>query len=106
MNVRLKCNTIYYADYHNHYVQIHTQTGIIHSKMYFEAINEMLSQFPQFLQCNRHCIVNMDQIAKLEKLGFRLKNGECLALNTKADKELRQAYAEYIFDRMGENTLV
>lgn len=105
MDIKLKCNTILYVDYSNHYVQIHTKAGVVHSKMYFEAMSKLLAPFPQFLQCNRHCIVNMDQISGLEKLGFRLKNGECIAINTKSEKELRQTYANYIFERLGENEL-
>ena len=75
MHVRVMCREILYADYHNHYVQIHTDSDIIRSKMYFDELETMLKD-PRFLYCNRNCMVNMDRIKGVEKLGFLMENGE------------------------------
>lgn len=99
MHVRVMCREILYADYHNHYVQIHTDSDIIRSKMYFDELETMLKD-PRFLYCNRNCMVNMDRIKGVEKLGFLMENGEYVPIKKADHRAIQQAYADYVFKKM------
>lgn len=100
LNLKVMCRDIIYADYGNHYVQIHTDNEILRSKMYFDELTELLKPYPQFLYCNRNCVVNMDKIVGMDKLGFQMENGECLPVKATSNKNLRQIYADYIFEKL------
>jgi two-component system LytT family response regulator len=97
---KVLCRDILYVDYSNHYIQIHLANDeIVRSQMYFEEIIKLLEPFPQFLYCNRNCIVNMDKVAGFKKNDFVLNNGELITMNRNAHTELRQKYADYIFQK-------
>lgn len=97
---RVLLHKILYVDYSNHYIQIHTEQGeTVTSRMYFEEITKILAPYPQFLYCSRNCIINMDKVSRLEKADFILASGECIAMNRNTVAELRQKYADYIFQK-------
>ena len=104
---RVLLHKILYVDYSNHYIQLHTETGeIIASRMYFEEITKILDPYPQLLYCSRNCIINMDKVTRLEKTDFILSSGECIAMNRNTVAELRQKYADYIFQKQNGGTLL
>lgn len=97
---RVMLHKILYIDYSNHYIQIHTEAGeTVASRMYFEEIIKLLEPYPQFLYCSRNCIINMDKVIRLEKADFILASGECITMNRNTIAELRQKYADYIFQK-------
>lgn len=98
--VKVLCRDIIFVDYSNHYIHIHTPSTVIHSKMYFTELKKMLDPYPQFLYCNRNCIINMNRVTGLDELGFKMDNGDCIPMKTSQHQVLKQAYADYIFKNM------
>lgn len=94
---RVLLSDIIYTDYYNHYIQIHTPDRIVRSYMSFKDFSPMLESYPQFLCCYRNCMVNLDHIASMDVNDFLLTNGERIPILRARRKEIRQAYANYIF---------
>ncbi len=95
---RVLISDIIYTDYYNHYIQVHTDSCVIRSYMSFNDFSPMLSSYPQFLQCYRNCMVNMDCIDSFDNQDFILKNGERLPIARARKQKILQAYADYVFD--------
>lgn len=89
---------ILYVDYYNHYIQIHTRNRIVRSYMPFSDFAPMLTCFPQFLTCYRNCLVNMDKIESHDDKDFIMVTGERVPISRGMKNEVRQAYADYIFN--------
>lgn len=100
MLVRIPLNKIIYCDYSNHYIRIHTADRIIRSYMPFCELEEMLLCYNQFLCCYRNIIINMNEVQKMEAQNFIMSSGEQIPMRRQDKKELRQRYADYVFDRM------
>lgn len=98
--VRVLTRDIIYADYTNHYIQIHTLSRMIRSHMYFTQFQDKLLIYPQFLYCYRNCIVNLDWVSSMEEWDFVLQNGERLPVTRNRRLEIRQKYADFVFDKM------
>lgn len=90
---------IIYADYNNHYIQIHTEGEVLRSYMSFAQLADMLKEYPQFLYCYRNCIVNMDEVTVYENGDFVMSNRERIPVYRKLRTEMKQAYADYIFSK-------
>lgn len=103
---RVLISDIIYTDYSNHYIQVHTPSCVVRSYMSFDEFSPMLESYPQFLWCYRNCMVNMDYIEAMEAKDFVLKNDERIPIATARKKEIRQAYANYIFDYINGGTSV
>lgn len=100
MMVRVLLSEIIYCDYDNHYIQIHTRDRIIRSYMSFRELEEKLLCYNQFLCCYRNVIINMDKVQKMEMKEFIMNNGEQIPMRRQEKNELRQKYADYIFESM------
>lgn len=94
---------ILYADYHNHYVQIHTESAIISTYMKFPEIENTLCEYRAFLSCYRCIVVNMDKIQKMDTDFFLLCNGEYIPINRKRSKIIKSHYVDYMFDVSDED---
>lgn len=97
---KIRLADIIYTDYNNHYIQIHTTDEVLKSYMTFDEFAEILGPFSSFLNCYRNCFVNMDKIVAMDDKDFILVNGERMPMQRKAKKEIKQAYADYIFYKM------
>lgn len=98
--VKILLNEIIYTDYFNHYIQIHTKKRMIRTYISFQDFSAMLLTFPQFMFCYRNCIVNMDEVAKIDERDFVMKNGERVPIAQKKQMEIKQRFADYEFDKM------
>lgn len=98
--VRILLRDILYVDYSNHYVQIHTTTSIVRSYLPFSDFAPLLLEYPQFLNCYRNCIINMDCVSSLSENDFVLTNGESLPITRDKRSEIKQIYAEYAFQKL------
>lgn len=98
--VRVLLDKIIYCDYDNHYIRIHTRDRIIRSYIPFQKLREMLLDHRQFLCCYRNIIINMDQVHKMETQDFIMSNDEQIPMRRQDKAELRQRYADYVFDKM------
>lgn len=98
--VKILLNTILYTDYYNHYIQIHTKEHTYRTYLSFADFSELLKGYPQFISCYRNMIVNMDHVETIDHQDFVLKDG-CRVPITKAKRqEVRQRYADYLFDKL------
>ncbi len=95
---RILVSDIIYTDYHNHYIQVHTNSCVIRSYMSFNDLLPLLSPYPQFLWCYRNCMINMDYVDYYDSKDFALKNGERLPISKARKQEIIQTYSDYIFD--------
>lgn len=99
-NVRILLRDILYADYSNHYVQIHTKRRMIRTYIPFGEFSPMLLSQPQFLYCYRNCIVNLDEVASLDEKDFILHSGERVPIGRTLRPTVRQRYADYAFEKL------
>lgn len=99
---RILISDIIYTDYYNHYIQVHTARNIIRSYMSFADFAPMLEKYPQFLWCYRNCMVNMDYIKSMDSKDFILTTEERIPISRARKNEIRQAYANYLFEYVTE----
>lgn len=97
--VRVLLNEIIYCDYDNHYIRIHTKDRIIRSYMPFRELCDMLC-YEQFLCCYRNIVINMDEVQGIESQVFVMSNDEQIPMRRQDKLELRQRYADYVFNKM------
>ena len=103
MTQKVRVAELLYVDYFNHYVNLHLLNGeVVRSQMPFEEIETKLAAYPQFILCKRNCLVNLDRVASAQKNAFVLENREELTYKRGQERELRQAYADYVFGKLGE----
>ena len=99
---RILITDIIYTDYYNHYIQVHTPRKVIRSYMSFPDFAPMLDKYPQFLWCYRNCMVNMDYIKAMDSKDFILSTEERIPISRARKNEIRQAYANYLFEYVTE----
>lgn len=97
---KILLKNIVYTDYYNHYIQIHTKTQLIRTYVSFRDFAPLLLKYPQFLCCYRNCIINMDEVRLLDEKDFVMENGERVPISRSQRNEIRQRYADYIFDTL------
>lgn len=95
--VKLPLQDIIFTDYYNHYIQIHTPSGVIRSYQQFDTFAPLLLCYPQFLCCYRNCIVNMDLIDAIDKEDFIMNTGERVPIMKGNRRKIHQEYADYQF---------
>lgn len=94
---------IIYTDYSNHYIQIHTTKRLIKTYMQFNQFSPLLLTYPQFLCCYRNCIININAVIRLDDKDFLMQNGERIPLDRSRRYEIRQYYANYMFEELRSN---
>lgn len=98
--IKILLREIIYTDYYNHYIQIHTKKRVIKTYMKFPDFFLMMQSYPQFLNCYRNCLVNMDEVSALEERDVLMKNGERVPISRSKRHEIRQQYADYLFHQL------
>lgn len=98
--VKIMLRDILYTDYFNHYIQIHTTNGLIKSYLSFSEFSGLLLEYRQFLCCYRNCIVNMENVESISERDFLMQNGEYVPINRKHRLKIRQAFADYQFEKL------
>lgn len=99
--VKLFLRDIIYCDAAGHYVQIHARGfKLLRSRVSFSEFIRELAPYPQFLLCYRGCLVNMDQISRIENLDFLTSEGERIPIRQKEYARLTKTYYDYIFSKV------
>lgn len=93
---------IEYVDIYNHYVQLHTQTGVVSCHLTFKEISATLLRYPRFLCCYRNCIVNMDHVRAIEGRDFLLDSGVRIPIKRSGYAEIHKRYADYLLFKLNE----
>lgn len=94
--VNIKLSDIFYVDYGNHSVEIHTING--HSSFFsvsFSDVADKLLKHDNFLRSYKNCIVNMDRIISVTGDSFILDNGESISIPKRRLKEIKKYYDDY-----------
>ncbi len=94
--VNIKLSDIFYVDYGNHSVEIHTIQG--HSSFFsvsFSDVADRLLKHHNFLRSYKNCIVNMDRIKTVTQDYFILDNGESISIPKRRLKEIKKNYDNY-----------
>lgn len=96
---------IIYCDVYGHYTQVHTKSGgIKRFRTAFWKISELLQPYPQFLVCYRGCIINMERVVKMEEQNFLMANRERIPYRKKEHSEIINAYSNFLFERVRNET--
>lgn len=98
-NIKILLDDILYVDVDNHYLQIHTPLRTIRTYMRFRDFEPMLNKYSRFLCCYRNVLVNMDHIELTEDMDFKMDNGDYVPIRRNAKQEIRQKYADYLFEK-------
>lgn len=99
--LELPTEYILYIDYQNRLTRIHTTDRVIQVRESFQEVTAALQKDKRFLLCYRGILVNMDYVSAVDKQDFHLSNGESLPLAQRKGKQLREAYRQYVFSKMG-----
>lgn len=92
---------ILYTDYHNHIVTIHNKKGeAIRTRISQLEFETLLCQTSFFHCCYKGIIVNFYEIVTLNENIITLSNGETLYVSRRKEKEVQNAYALFLFERM------
>lgn len=97
---KIRLNDIVYTDYYNHYIQIHTKDRLVKTYMPFAQFSPLLLCYPNFINCYRNCIVNLDEVDYLSVRDFIMKTGEKVPISRSEKTSITQIYADYEFDKL------
>ena len=97
MMVRVLLDDIIYCDYENYYIRI--QQRYDGAPLQFRELSKLLIGYAQFQCCYRNIIINMDQVQEMEHADFLMSNGERIPMRRQERLEIRQKYADYIFEK-------
>ena len=94
----------------NHSVEIIKNDGeTLTCCMTFKELEEVLLEYPRFLECNRGVIINMDHVMSLskEKESFIMKDGARYAVHVRRRKNILDSFTQYQISRIrsAENEL-
>lgn len=97
---------IVYCDIQGHCVQIHLKGGgMARARMRFSTLAELLTPYPQFLQCFRGCIINMAHTIKAEELNFLMDTGERVPFRRKEHGRILERYSSYLINKVRTENL-
>ncbi|MBR3994489.1 MAG: LytTR family transcriptional regulator DNA-binding domain-containing protein [Clostridia bacterium] len=94
--VNIRLSDIYYVDYGNHSVEVHSTQG--HSSFFsvsFSDVADRLLKHGNFLRSYKNCIVNMDRIVNVTVDSFIMDNGESISIPKRRLKEIKKYYDDY-----------
>jgi len=94
--VNINLADIFYVDYGNHSVEMHTVNG--RSSFFsvsFSDVADRLLKHRNFLRSYKNCIVNMDHVRSITDDMFILDNGESISIPKRRLKEIKRSYDNY-----------
>lgn len=101
--IKILLKDIVYCDVSGHYTQIHTKDmNMIKCRQSFSDFVTHLAAYPEFLVCYRGCIINMQEVKKVDELFFLMSNGDQIPLRVKQKTAILNQYSEYLFEKNRE----
>ncbi|HBA49017.1 MAG TPA: hypothetical protein DCZ91_14710 [Lachnospiraceae bacterium] len=98
---RIILRNILYTDYHNHIVTIHNKKGkAVQTRISQSELESLLCRDSCFHCCHKGIIVNFHEIVTLDENVITLSSGEKLYVSRRREKEIQNAYAVFLFERM------
>ncbi|MBR3235530.1 MAG: response regulator transcription factor [Atopobiaceae bacterium] len=84
-----------------HSVEVHLTDGqTLRSIMTFAEIEKLLADDARFLRCNRGVIVNMDQVLRLDRDMFKMRDGTIFPLRVRNRAALISQFSQYTISKM------
>lgn len=101
---RIPANAILYIASVNRTLEVVTEQGIFRTTMSLTEAGEKLSRMPQFQNCCRGFLVNLDQVKDMDREGFLMYNGMYVPVSRSKRAAMREAYIHRLFfkTRSGE----
>lgn len=97
---RILVNNIVFCDIDGHYTQIHLcSRQVIRIRMSFLDITALLIPYPQFLECYRGCMINMDHTKIAEEMNFLMDTAERVPYRKKARHIIMKKYSDYVLNK-------
>lgn len=97
---------ILYCDQDDHYVQLHARRGVLRLRLPFSEVTQALSPYPQFLNCYRCCVVNLERVKCMDDLSFVMDTGERVPFSRRDRRKIEALYHDYLFAREREGELL
>ena len=86
---------------HGHVIEVWlTDRTMVESRMTFREVEKVLTEYPQFLTCNRGVIVNMDHVESMKGGTVKMKTGDQYALRVRNQNEIVARFSQYMISRM------
>ena len=60
----------------------------------------LLSEYPYFCCCSKGIILNFYEVSARDKSMFTMSDGSTVAISRRKEKEVQEAYAVFLFERM------
>lgn len=93
---------ILYAQCFNHAIDVHTASGVYHTRQSFQDFTGQLPHTGRFFVCGRGLVVNLSQVARVLEDELLLKNGDRISFSRSRRQEIQKAYADWVFTRSRE----
>lgn len=98
---RIFPRNIIYTEYHNHVVTIHTKRdGQVRTRISQTAFQGLLLGYPYFCCCSKGILINFHEVAAQGRAMFTMSDGSTVAVSRRKEKEVQEAYATFLFERM------
>jgi len=93
---------ILYAQCFNHTIDVHTTSGVYHTRQSFQDFTGQLPHTGRFFVCGRGLVVNLSQVARVLENELLLKNGDRLSFSQSWRQKIQKAYAGWEWTRSRE----
>lgn len=100
-SIKIPLIKILYIEVYNKDVLFHTAAGAVKTHMPLKEVKRQCSE--AFLRCHRSYIVNMNQIDRLCEQDILMKNGDIVPMRQRGRQEIRNAYGDFLTDRLFES---
>ncbi|WP_369282021.1 LytR/AlgR family response regulator transcription factor [Oscillibacter sp. GMB15532] len=98
MKRKVPLNQILFMEVYGKEVLIHTAAGTIKAALPLDELEKMVTG--TFLRCHRSYIVNLNHVEAIGQDDFRMRDGSLVPLRQRGRTELRDAYADFLSDRL------
>lgn len=106
-NEKILLREILWCDIDGHYVQVHTQQrGVLRYRVPFATLSDKLINYPQFLNCYKGCLINLEHVEAIDELEFILISGERILFSKRDKKRIENEYHTYLFHKAREDELL
>ncbi|WP_312280168.1 LytTR family DNA-binding domain-containing protein [Oscillibacter sp.] len=100
MKQKIPLNKIQFMEVYGKEIFIHTSAGTIKASLPLDELEKMVTG--TFLRCHRSYIVNLNHVEAIGQDDFRMRDGSLVPLRQRGRAELRDAYADFLSDRLFE----
>lgn len=95
--VRVPLRELIFAEVYGNLTVLHTLSGDIRSYISLDELARLLTG-KEFLRCHRSYIINMRFVSSADSGDFLLNNGQKIPIRRQDKQQMKQLYANYLFD--------